>query len=263
MKVHDLFFELSHEGRYRILMLIAQGNQKHTHIEKELALTGPEVSRHLKRLQEEKLVRKTVDGSYEITSFGKVITSALPFFENSVNFVDFINSHNFEPIPSEILLQIGSLRDLELRVTTMENIELWRSLITDSQEYIYAITDQLQTSIIPILQKRVQSGAGLDIKAIIDRNLFTKFTKPENLPSKASELLKQFDIFNSVRIYEELNISMIITDLGALIFLRAGNTIDYNQCIYGKSNRFLAWSKRLFELFWENSTTITPSDLVQ
>ncbi|MHA1427985.1 MAG: helix-turn-helix transcriptional regulator [Candidatus Helarchaeota archaeon] len=261
MKINDLFFELSHEGRYKLLISIAKGRKKHTHLEKELDLTGPEVSRHLKRLYEEKLIRKSADGYYEITSYGKVITIALPYFENCINFMDFINSHNFGHIPPEILLQIGALREIELRTTTMENIELWTSLITNSQQYIYAITDQLQRSIIPILQKKLQSGTGLEIKAVIDKELFKKFTRPGNLPSDANVLLKQFNIFNNLRISEELNISIIITDLGAIIFLKTGDTIDYDQCIFGKTKRFIKWSKKLFELFWSNAKPVSSSDL--
>ncbi len=262
MKINDLFFELSHEGRFNLLMLIAEGRKKHTHLEKELNMTGPEISRHLKRLQEEKLIKKAVDGYYEITSFGKIITTAIPYFENSLKFVDFINSHNFAPIPPELLLQVGALKDIELKTATMENIELWTSLITNAQQCIYAITDQLQRSIIPIIQKKIQSGTALEIRAIIDQNLFNKFRKPENLPPNATKLLKQMDIVKNVRISQELNISTIITELGALIFLKAGDAIDYSQGIFGKSKRFLRWTKTLFNLFWDHATAIKPSDLV-
>lgn len=261
MKVNNLFFELSHEGRYNVLKSINKKSKKHRHLEKELGLTGPEVSRHLKRLQEAKLIRKTIDGDYRITSFGKMICSVIPFFENSLGFVDFINAHNFEYVPMEILFQMGSLADIELGTKTMENIELWAELIMKSEKYIYAITDQLQTSVIPITQKKVQSGTGFDIKAIIDSKLFEKFTKPENWFPNATKLLKQIDIFNNVRLLEELNLSLIITDIGAIIFLRAGDSIDYSQCIFSKSKSFLKWTKRIFDLHWNKALIIKPSDL--
>ncbi|MHA1266624.1 MAG: helix-turn-helix transcriptional regulator [Candidatus Helarchaeota archaeon] len=262
MKINDLFFELSHEGRFNLLMLISEERKKHTHLEKELNMTGPEISRHLKRLQDGKLVKKTINGYYEITSFGKIITTAIPYFENSLKFVDFINSHNFAPIPPDLLFQISMLKDIDLKTATMENIELWTSLITKAQKYIYAITDQLQRSIIPLIQKKIQSGTALEIRAIIDQALFDKFRKPENLPSNAPQLLKQIDIIKNVRIYQELNVSTIITEQGALIFLKAGDSIDYSQGLFGKSPRFLQWTKTLFDLFWTHATAINPSDLV-
>ncbi|MHA1268707.1 MAG: hypothetical protein ACTSPY_02865 [Candidatus Helarchaeota archaeon] len=262
MKINDLFFELSHEGRYKILLLIDQEKRKHIHIEKELNFTGPEVSRHLKRLKAEKLVEKTVDGYYKITNFGRVITTILPFFENCLNFIDFINSHNFSPIPPEYLFQVGLLTDLELRTITMENIELWTSLITNSSQYIYAITDQLQKSIIPIIQKKIQSDNKLEIKAIITKELFKKFLTPKKLPFNINVLQKQIDIINNVRIADKLNLSLIISELGSLIFLKAGNTIDYNQCIYGKSIQFIKWTKKIFDIFWNNSDLIKPSDII-
>lgn len=261
MKVNDLFFELSHEGRYKVLKSISKKRSKHMHLEKELRLTGPEISRHLKRLQEAKLIQKTVQGDYQITSFGKLICSVTVFFENSLSLVDFINTHNFENIPLEILFQIICLSDIELGTKTMENIELWAELIKKSNRYIYAITDQLQTSVIPIAHKKVQSGTSFDIKAIIDRKLFEKFTKSEYLTPKANELLKQIDFFNSVRLSEELDLSLIITDNGAIIFLRAGDSIDYSKCIFSKSEDFLKLTKKIFDLYWHKAIIIKPSNL--
>lgn len=261
MKVNDLFFELSHGGRYSVLKSISKKKKKHMHLETELGLTGPEVSRHLKRLQEAKLIQKTVEGDYQITSFGKMICSVTPFFENSLSLVDFINTHNFENIPMEILFQIVCLSDIELGTKTMENIELWAELIKKSNEYIYAVTDQLQTSVIPITQKKVQSGTGFDIKAIIDRKLFEKFTRSEYLTPRANELLKQIDFFNSVRLSEELNLSLMITDNGAMVFLRAGDSIDYSKCIFSRSEDFLKLTKKIFDLYWYKALIIKPSDL--
>ncbi|MHA1377665.1 MAG: hypothetical protein ACTSRG_04685 [Candidatus Helarchaeota archaeon] len=141
MKINDLFFELLHEGRYKLLLAIFENKKKHTHLENDSELTGPEISRHLKRLQEEKLIQKTINGYYEITSFGKLICSIIPLFENSLKFIDFINSHNFESIPIEFFVQIGNFKDLQLKTETMENVELWNRLITNSKSFIYAITD--------------------------------------------------------------------------------------------------------------------------
>ena len=260
MKINDLFFELSHEGRYKILLAIYKGKKKHTNLENDLDLTGPEISRHLKRLQEEKLIEKTIKGYYQITSFGKLICSIIPLLENSLQFIDFINSHDFEDIPIELFIQIGNFKDLQLKTETMGNVELWSQLITNSKTYIYAITDQLQTSVIPIIQKRIQT-TGLEIKAIIDRELFNKFTKPEHLPQNANKLIRQIDFFKNIKMAEKLNLSMIITDNGAILFLRAGDSIDYSQCIFGKSKSFLKWAKRLFDMFWNRVKIIKPSDL--
>lgn len=83
--------------------------------------------------------------------------------------------------------------------------------------------------------------------------------KPEKLLPNAYEFLKQIDFFNSVRLSEELNTSMIITGTGAILFLRSGDSIDYSQCHYRKSESFLKWTKRIFDHLWEKALTIKPS----
>ncbi|MHA1377664.1 MAG: transcriptional regulator FilR1 domain-containing protein [Candidatus Helarchaeota archaeon] len=113
---------------------------------------------------------------------------------------------------------------------------------------------------IPIIQKKIQTTE-LDIKAIIDRELFNKFRKPEHLPPNANKLIKQIDFFKNIKIAEQLNVSITITDNGAILFLRAGDSIDYSHCIFSRSEQFLNWTTKLFESFWKTAIIIKPSDL--
>ncbi len=261
MNIQELFFELSHQGRYQILEAIAKHQKKHGQLEEDLGLPGPEVTRHLKRLLNMKLIEKENDGAYKLTSFCQIIFLILPFLQNVTNYVDFINSHDFAPIPLDIFFQIAMISGIELRTKTMENVELWGNLVKDANQYIYSITDQLQTSMIPLIQKRIQSGKSLDIKAIIEQGLFERFTNTNDATISDPELLKRIDIFENVRLLKKISISLTITENGALIFLRSGNSIDYEQAIFGKSPAFIAATKKIFGIFWDRAKGIKPSDI--
>jgi len=263
VEINDLFFELSHEGRMKILKAMIDGKKKHAQLTRELGLPGPEVSRHLMRLQNIKLIQKQPDGAYQLSSFGRFLSSIFPFIENGLTFVEFINSHDFSPIPINILFQLGSIPEIEMKSTTMENIELWSFLVKNAKQYIFSITDQLQTSIIPIISDQVHAGQAPDIKAIINTELFKKYMKPEYLPPHVASLMEGIDFFANVRLLDELNISLTISDQGALIFLRAGNTIDYDQGIFGRSDAFIIAAKEVFTLFWNRAMVITRDDLIQ
>src|SRR5271157_2346014 len=262
MQINELFFELSHEGRLNILKATSRGNKRHAQLVSELGLPGPEVSRHLARLQKMKLIQKGADGTYQLTGFGRLLSVLFPFLENGLNFVDFINSHDFSPIPLDILVQIGSLTDIELKTTTMENIELWSELVKTAKQFIYSITDQLQTSIIPIFIEEVRTRQAPEIKAILDAELFRKYMKPEYLPPNATAFVKEINFYDNVRVVDDLNISLTITDMGALIFLRAGNAIDYSQCIFGRSEAFIKVTKKVFKLLWNRAKVISHLDLI-
>ncbi len=239
-----------------------RGKKKHTQIESELGLPGPEISRHLKRLQNIKLIQKATDGGYQLTNFGSFLCGIFPLFESGLNFMDFINSHDFGNIPLYLLIQLGSVPDIELRTMTMENIELWTNLVKTADSYIYAIIDQLQLSVIPTIQNKIQSGSNLEIKAIIDQELFKRFRKPENLPADVKNFRKQLKFFDNVRLSEKNLYSITVTDKGAIIFLRVGDAVDYNQGIFGKSPAFLKFTKKLFDYYWEQAKTFKPSDLL-
>lgn len=137
----------------------------------------------------------------------------------------------------------------------MENIELWVEF-----RQVHIRHHRPATDICP--SHHTEKGPvrkRFEIKTIIDRKLFKKFMKPEKLLPNAYEFLKQIDFFNSVRLSEELNTSMIITGTGAILFLRSGDSIDYSQCHYRKSESFLKWTKRIFDHLWEKALTIKPS----
>jgi len=262
VQISELFFELSHEGRLNILKAVFGGNKKHAQLVNELGLPGPEISRHLIRLQKMKLIQKVPNGSYQLTSFGRLLLEVIPFLENGLNFIDFINSHDFSPIPLDILLRIGSLPEVELKTMTMENIELWGELVKTATNFIYSITNQVQTSIIPIFIEQAHVGAAPEMKAIIDAELFKKYLQPEYLIPNVTRVMKEINFFDNVRIATELNISLTITDKGALIFLRSSKNIDYGQGIFGRSEEFIQATKKVFNLFWNRSRIISHLDLI-
>lgn len=262
MNQFDLFFELSHQGRYAILQSLAQhGTQKHVDFEKNQNLPGPEVSRHLKRLQNLNLITKTSNGGYILTSFGKMVCSLVPFFENGVKFSEFINSHEFKYIPVDLLLHIGNLNNIELRTSTMENISLWNELITNASKFVFCITDQIMTSLVPIIQNKLISNKQFEVKAIIDSNLLKSIDSTATKNINQRELAKNLDLYNNIRIKNHQDLALICTDKGALIFLRSKNAIDYNQGVFSTSEMFITAGKKIFSMLWERSKIIKHSDL--
>ena len=55
-RFYDMLFELSNDIRHNIMLLLLRKPERMTWIAKELNLTSPEVSRHLTRLTENKLI---------------------------------------------------------------------------------------------------------------------------------------------------------------------------------------------------------------
>ena len=74
----DLYFELSNEERLGILYLLKEKNNTLTGLSDELEIRNQQCSRHLVRLTEFGLIKKTIDGEYAITDYGSVILRLQP-----------------------------------------------------------------------------------------------------------------------------------------------------------------------------------------
>lgn len=256
MNHFDVFFEISHKSRYEILQMLLTARAKHSDIEKKLNLKGAEVSRHLKRLQNLKLIDKTANGDYEISTFGRIICSVVPKIEHCVPFVDFINSHNFSQIYSDQIIRLLTIPQVELKESTMENIGLWVDLINKAEKFVYCSTDQIIPDMIPNFVSKFTTTPEFSMKAIIGKKLLSEFKLPKNPNYNSEKLMKMINFFDNVRMDADQDIALIVTEKAAMMFLKSQKSIDYSQAIFSKHQEFIRIVKDLFEEQWNNANTI-------
>lgn len=255
-----LFFELSHQGRYDIFKQLCEKRKRHSQLLKDLTITGPEITRHLKRLTEQNLVKKFEDNTYGITNLGDFFSRVLDFFEITLKHVDFFNTHDFTTIPLHLMVQMGELKTVETSKKTMANIELWSDLVKNSEKFILAITDQFQHSLLPIVERKIKQQS-LEIRALIDKTILKSYRFPSGmskLVDNPEEFYKNVKRFKNVRILEQINFSLVVSDMGAILFLRKGDEIDYSQCLIDNHPNYIEWAKQLFEWYWNKGKVLKP-----
>jgi len=269
MKISKLFFELSNEARYEIFRELNVNPYRHSELEKKLNLPGPEITRHIKRLLHYNLIEKNSDRTYFRTNFGKLINEALDFFEFNVMFRDFINSHDIDVIPSKLLLNLGILKNCKLLTKTMENIELWSSIIKEAESCIWAIIDQAINTDLPMIQQKI-SNENLEIRTIIHTNLLKKYVQTEEWesyfegpkPEIFQKISNKIGIPDSLRKTDEAKLVLLITESKVILFLSDKKKIDYSECLYAKNNQdFIKWAKNLFEYYWKKAKLVTKEEL--
>ena len=269
MNIKEIFFELSHEKRYQIFRLINIQNINHSDIKVKLNLVGSEVTRHTQRLIEASLIQRNLKGIYQKTNFGRIINEILDYFEFSVKNYDFINEHNINAIPTQLMSEIGKLVEAKVLNRTMENIEKWAEMIINANEFIWSISDQLQNSIIPIVQRKI-NDENLKIRAILEKSLLDRFINDDSweryLTALKPEIIEKFfeklEISQNVRVKENLGLALTITESETILFLSTDRGVDYSQCIYANNDEyFLKWAKELFLYYWKDSEFITIEEL--
>ena len=270
MKISKLFFELSHEARYNLFRVINEYPLKHSELEKKLDLPGPEITRHIKRLQKYNLIEKNPDRTYFRTNLGKLVNEGLDFFEFSFKFSDFINSHDIDAIPSELLLDLGVLKNCSLFTKTMENIEHWSSIIKRAKNFIWSITEQTINTDLPMIQQKILNQ-NLDIRSIMHVNLLKKYVQTEEWeryiegpkPKIFQELSEKIGIPHCIRKIEKTKLVLLITESEVILFLSDKTKIDYSECIYSENNQdFIEWAKKLFEYYWKKAKPVSKKELL-
>ncbi|MFW9818397.1 MAG: transcriptional regulator FilR1 domain-containing protein [Candidatus Thorarchaeota archaeon] len=253
MRINDLFFECSNEGRFEVFKSLYKEKKRHSELEKDLDIRGSEISRHLKRLIEKNLVKKSMGNKYAITNIGKLFLFILELFEVSLKYELFFNTHNIDIFPLNLILQLGNLKSIKISCGTMQNIELWSEMIKNSEKFIFAISDQFQDSILPAVERKINNSS-IDIRALVDKNV---------LRSKGYEKLhdrhafyQKINISQNIRILKQIEIVLLVTDKGAILFLGKEGKIDYSECLIDENEIFIKWSKELFEWYWKKGFNI-------
>ncbi len=248
-----MFFEFSNEGRFEVFKSLYKEKKRHSQLEKDLDIRGSEISRHLKRLIEKNLVKKSMDNKYTITNIGKMFLDILDLFEVSLKYEAFFNSHNIDNFPLNLILQLGNLKTIKINSGTMQNIELWSEMIKKSERYILAISDQFQDSILPAVERKI-NNLSIDIKALVDKNVL-KSKGYEKLHDRHA-FYQKVNITQNIRMLKQIIISLLVTDKGALLFLSREGKIDYSECLFDENETFIQWSKELFNWYWKNGVNI-------
>lgn len=253
MDFNNILFEFSHKKRYNVLKSLYDEEKRHIQIQRDLEIPGSEISRHLKRLSQKNLVIKSSNNEYKITNIGKIFIRMMDIFEVSLKHRDFLNSHEITAVPIHLIFQLGKLKDLEFGDKTMENMEIFETLVKDSEDFLYAITDQYQKSLLKEAERKM-SEQGIDIRALIDK----KLVKTYRIPEEWSQLFKEPDkfyeklkIFENIRLLEVIPFSLVVSDKGAILFLNKHGEIDYSQCLIDNHESFINWTKDLFEWYWK------------
>ncbi|MFX1502657.1 MAG: hypothetical protein ACFFDH_16980 [Promethearchaeota archaeon] len=253
MRINDLFFEFSNEGRFDVFKSLYKERKRHNQLEKELKIRGSEISRHLKRLIEKNLIKKTMDNKYTITNIGKMFLDILELFEISLNYEVFFNNHNVDIFPLNLILRLGNINTIRINNGTMQNIELWSEMIKKSENFILAISDQFQDSILPVVEKKI-TNMSIKIKAVVDYNVLT--SKGYEKLDDRHAFYQKINISQNIRMLKQILFSLLVTDKGAILFLSREGKIDYSECLYDDNENFILWSKELFDVYWDKGANI-------
>lgn len=235
----DLMFELSNTDRVRILLSLLQEPENITGISKQLKNTTQETSRHITRLSDVGLVGRQPDGTYRITSYGKIVFNQIEGIEFLSTHKDYFIDHTMEALPYEYVSRIGELKNSSYIDNVMTVFQKIQEISDESEEHIWRITDKR----LNIIYSNIQKAA--------DRGVEYRRIEPETVNESPLIEIKPPIEPGSVRSLESVPVFMAISEkeVGGLAFPRINGEFDYIG-FNSKDTQVLKWCSDLFKHYW-------------
>src|SRR5215471_11340323 len=163
-----LLFDISSSDRLTLLFAISKENLRLTQLAEKISATIQETSRHLGRLTDAKLIEKNSDGSYTVTSYGRLVLILLSSYNFLSKNKDYFLSHDISFLPQEFIERIGELSLYEYSVNVSNVLRHIEQVISSAKECIWLMADQA-----------VITGPSIN-QAIGNRNVYISIIIPKN-----------------------------------------------------------------------------------
>ena len=154
----ELLFTLSNDDRLAILRLLGEEEQRLTDVANRIGSTPQETSRNISRLQDNRLIERTPEGSYRVTPYG----SHVHHFVRPLRFLhshrDYLREHTLSVIPSRLLSRIGELEGSGYSGDVMFSFHSVVEMINEAEEYVWIMSNQILMSTLQPLHQALKRG---------------------------------------------------------------------------------------------------------
>ena len=107
--LEKLFFELSSESRLAILRELLGKSLKPQEMARSLDVTATEAFRQLQRLSDARLVQRQPEGSYTITSYGRLVLHLSSSLGVASKHREYFLGHDIWRLPIQFIDRIGEV----------------------------------------------------------------------------------------------------------------------------------------------------------
>lgn len=246
----EMLFLSKSEIRLNILKCLKERSATVKEIVKITELTYSSVSSNVKKLENNKCIKKNENNKFEISHMTRIYLDSLLNFSNCLKFInryeEFLNKHNINEISDNELENINSLINSELIKSTPIDIykthNSIKSFLLNSHD-IKAVLPFLHPDYPKILENRLLEGGSLQliVPDEIYKNLILKIDS--NIRRKSLENGKLIVYKTRVTVEIYLTIGERRTSLG---LFKNDNSFDQNRILTSIDEEAIKWSENLF-----------------
>ena len=115
---------------------------------KEIDATKQEVHRNFMRLEKSSLIRKNVNGTFSLTTFGQTVCTQVPSLVFLSQNRKYFERHTFGEIPHKFQMRCGQLAHAQYVKGVSKVLEQWKSIYKNSNEYVYEVLSEVPLDLI-------------------------------------------------------------------------------------------------------------------
>jgi len=247
------FLELASEQRLEILSRLYEQNLKVSTVAKEIDATVPEVFRNFERLVKAGLISKESDGSYSISTAGKLMCNQISLVRFLSDNKKYLKTHRFSDVSDKFLQRIGALEGGEHLKGVVKVLEKWKEIYDNAESYIYNVLFEVPYTadfIEPIIKK---VGQGIKLRSVFSSSAIVPNDRKQVFEKQGFKKLIE-DGKVERRMKEEVKTIVILNEKEACVMFPASDdSPDVSEGFYSKDSRFHEWCLDYFTHCWDTA----------
>ena len=255
------FLNLASEQRLNIILNLYENRFTLSEMAHKLEATVPEAHRNFNRLTESGIVKKSADGKYDLTVFGKILCDQF----SHVSFLDsnkgFFLDHDLGDLPRKFVHRIGELGNSDTVTGYIKVKEKWDEIYRNSKKYMCNILFEVSydKDTVDALQSKLQSG--VKIQSIFSDSTIVTKNRKTNLED--FDMQKYIEDETLQRRMTKSNISLVLNESEAgICFPNIGESKpDLSVMFHSDDRDFHEWCLDYFNNVWNDSSSFREDKL--
>jgi len=249
LELSNLLAELSSGDRLRIFYALDKMPMTLSEVSNEVGISDSESSRGLQRLCNARLLRKRIDGFYQMTNYGRTIRSFLPLLETSARNREFIDNHDMSSLPASLQRRLDELFRGELSLDFISSRNRSMEHFENARENAGFARPQIPEFAMPTAYKKLKEG--IEIRAVFPGNVL------EYAGREFADILGDMEL----RALKEVPVALeIFDDFAAIAIPGLDGNPDRNNTYLGTDPVFRDWCRELFEHLWRKGKPFDSSE---
>ena len=244
----DLFSVLSSELRRSMMFYLLEEEMSTSQLSKKLEMTLQAMQKHLPKLLNAGIVEKRNDGTLALSQLGLILINQISSVEFLSENASYLKRHCLSSLPSVFLQRIGDLEKFEI-INGKDNIEKIENFLSETEEYLKIITKQSYFDFDEETISKLEN-AGVRISQILDENSTNPKLKKEK-SRKNTEKHEVKKIFERKTTKNVPLLTCVSEKSACLVFLNDNETIDVNDILWSKDQKFVSWCNDFFDHYWK------------